>query len=116
MSNAKVVNSSVDLFSNLMSWLQDKGIERSIQYKVNLLKPLVMRELRNAPKKGLLLYVEIYRGAEKQKLLHSVGYCGVGETPRQAYSSILEHGSISKTPPKHMLFDKQSSHLLWITL
>ena len=101
-----------DLFQMLVGWLVDRSLDSILEKQLAVLEPVILKAL-TSDNVGVLLQVQFYRGSEGQKHFHAVMFLATGLNPNTAYQTSLKTGGVSKTPPKGMLFDKESSCMVW---
>jgi len=101
-----------DLFQSLVSWLSDRAFDSAVEKALKNLESVV-RERLSSSQNGALLFVKFYRGPESSKYFHGIDFLAVGLNPNAAYQTYKKSGGIGNAPPKGLLFDEQSSCMVW---
>jgi hypothetical protein len=104
---------AADGLQALHGYLQEKGLEKTIESELKDLQPFLARSLIARADIGILVFVSIYRGPEGQKRFDAVLVLGEGATPAAAFRRSKALGGIRSLPPQGMLPDEVSSFMIW---
>ncbi|MDC0747508.1 hypothetical protein [Polyangium mundeleinium] len=99
----------------VMKYLQDKAIESAVQKQISSFEPVIRKDLFEKDNQGVLVDVRIFVNAEGSKVLNSVSYLGAGKDIDSVLINALWTPQLKAASPDGLLFDWESSALLWFT-
>ncbi len=110
-----------EAFADLVRLIMERTTDSAIDYRINSIingsvKDKVQDIISENPGSGILLTVRIYKDSNGFSYLPSNGvdFVGFGKNASTVYCFKLKTGSISSPAPRGLLFNKQSSYMIWL--